>query len=210
MLTSRGKHPNTKFLVSLTCNCFHHHVGHFWNFFINRDTKHLRCNPVQGSTERETDSEKKGPRMDCNHLSCYFLSDRKRRAPLARQAIQAPARTSGSADVPGSWNPMMRLLFCTYHKKAEDNFSSWNEIILHWKSTGYLRMKMWEEPAAPCPHCPHFRLCPRPEAHQSPSQRSSGMCHFCLNLWDFWSRGDSTHEILPVLTTCLTNTLTSV
>ena len=34
-------------------------------------------------------------------------------------------------------------------------------------------------------------------------------CRFHLNCWGFWSRGNSTREILlPTLTTCLTNALT--
>ena len=92
-------------------------------------------------------------------------------APLARQAIQAPAHTSGSADMPGNWNPMMRLLFCTYHKKAEDKFSSWNEnyttLEKHWTFEN-------EDVGRTCcslSSLPTFQaLSSTSEAHQSPSQ----------------------------------------
>ena len=99
--------------------------------------------------------------------------------------------------MPGNWNPMMRLLFCTYHKKAEDKFSSWNEIILHWKSTGHLRMKMWEEPAAPCPHCPHFRLCPRLLRHTRARVRDHQAC-----VTSAWTAEISGHVVIPLMKFC--------
>ena len=80
---------------------------------------------MQGSTKRERQTVKKkvqGWTVIIYHVISSVIG--KDGAPLARQAIQAPAHTSGSADMPGNWNPMMRLLFCTYHKKAEDKFSS--------------------------------------------------------------------------------------
>lgn len=184
--------------MSLTCNCFHHHIRHFWNFFINRDTKHLRCNPVQGSTERERETVKK--KVQGWAVIIYhgiFSVTEKDGAQLAHQAVPAPARTSSSADVPGNWNPMMRLLFCTYHKKAEDNFSGWNEIILPWESNGYLRMKIWEEPAAPCPHCPPFRLCPRLLKHTRARVRDHQAC-----VASTWTTEVSGHVVIPLVKFC--------
>jgi hypothetical protein len=54
-----GKSTQTQRLSArLTCNCLHHHVRHFWDFFINRDTEHLRRDPVQGSIERNSKEQK--------------------------------------------------------------------------------------------------------------------------------------------------------
>lgn len=41
----------TESSATLTCDRFHHHVGHFRDFLIDRDTEHLRCHPVQGPAE---------------------------------------------------------------------------------------------------------------------------------------------------------------
>ena len=79
---------------------------------------------MQGSTERKRETVKKNV-QGWTVIIYHVISSvtEKDRAPLARQATPAPAPTSSSADVLSNWNPRMRLLFCTYHKKAEDNFS---------------------------------------------------------------------------------------
>lgn len=74
-----------------------------------------------------------------------------------------------------NWNPKTRLLFCTYHKKAEDNFTSWSEIILWLKSTWYLNEDLRSLCCSLALLLP-FRLCPRLLRHTRAWVRGQQAC----------------------------------